>query len=664
MFKCRLLLGGALSALLLVGACGDDGDNNNNSPDAGIDADAMEAGATMFTVRVENLSGSTALPGPIAPGVWSLHAAGPTTLFTAGETASPGLEALAEDGSPGALHDELTGGLGKGVFNTPTGANMPAPIFPGDAYEFVVEASVGDNPSLDLAAMLVQTNDVYLSLGDIALFDSAGMPVSGDFTSSVTLWESGTEQDQAPGSGPDQAPRQAAPNTGAAEGKIRRFSDSTRAMPGADALVAVSATESGGVFTITVENVSGDSGLAVTPMAPVFWSIHNDSWSFFTPGSPDLNKGLETLAEDGSPADLVAGYAGDSNATVGAMAMPTGGSDPGPLMPGQDYTFDVTPTSGQRFFSFASMAVQTNDGFVATSPGGVALLEMDGTPRAAADVSADLQTAIALWDAGTETNQVPGAGFSQPIRGGGDTGAVDANTNVRLYGDATNDLENANDYLQVDVVAGSTVGSLAITLTNVGGTMPYGSVFAPANYILHNDSIMYFGDGGGASPGLEALAEDGNPGMMKAGQAGRDGVVLSENAAIPDGSAAAGPIMPGSSYSFEVTPAAANSRLSFGLMLANSNDTFFSLDPAGIDLMAGGILKTPAMVQTELRASLSAWDAGTESNQAGAAGADIAPGQSAPNTGAPEGDGTVHMLASPWPVPAIERLVKITITPM
>ena len=43
------------------------------------------------------------------------------------------------------------------------------------------------------------------------------MPVTGDITSSISLWDAGTEVNQEPGAGADQAPRQSGPNTGAAE---------------------------------------------------------------------------------------------------------------------------------------------------------------------------------------------------------------------------------------------------------------------------------------------------------------------------------------------------------------------------------------------------------------------------------------------------------------
>ena len=57
------------------------------------------------------------------------------------------------------------------------------------------------------------------------LFDKQGKPVSGVLTAQIGLWDAGTEVNQEPGFGPHQAPRQAAPNTGASEhrpvGKVK-----------------------------------------------------------------------------------------------------------------------------------------------------------------------------------------------------------------------------------------------------------------------------------------------------------------------------------------------------------------------------------------------------------------------------------------------------------
>ena len=50
--------------------------------------------------------------------------------------------------------------------------------------------------------------------------------MSGDITSKVMLWDAGTEVNQKPGEGADQAPRQAGPNTGTMEKeKIQQASE-------------------------------------------------------------------------------------------------------------------------------------------------------------------------------------------------------------------------------------------------------------------------------------------------------------------------------------------------------------------------------------------------------------------------------------------------------
>ena len=190
---------------------------------------------TRFTVRIENVSGPAGgggtvngLPIPLSPGAYAVHAA-PGPIFTPGEPASPGLEDVAEDGVPTVLAGELAGQTGltdSGAFGeaeTTTDPNQPPPpapqppIFPGGAYEFEVAARPGD--ALSFATMFIQSNDLVYAPGPdgIPLFDADGVPADGDVTDAVGLWDASTEDDQPPGLGEDQAPRQAALDTGAAD---------------------------------------------------------------------------------------------------------------------------------------------------------------------------------------------------------------------------------------------------------------------------------------------------------------------------------------------------------------------------------------------------------------------------------------------------------------
>jgi hypothetical protein len=128
------------------------------------------------------------------------------------------------------LNDYLTkhraGIIRHGVVNTPVGEAVAGPIGPGQAYEFTVSAAPTER--LSLAMMFVQSNDLFYAPGDtgIALFDAKGMPLTLDITSQLMLWDAGTEVNEEPGLGPNQAHRQTGPNTGPDEhGTVRMVSD-------------------------------------------------------------------------------------------------------------------------------------------------------------------------------------------------------------------------------------------------------------------------------------------------------------------------------------------------------------------------------------------------------------------------------------------------------
>jgi len=183
-----------------------------------------------FMVRIENVStGSTLMlsngetaPAPHSPGVWTItHLLNP--LFKVGRfDMGLGLEAQAEDGDPTMLAMSMEDNhqvISSGVFNTPVGDAGPGPATPGKAYEFEITAMPGDHFSF--TSMFGQSNDLFYAPGwfGIPLFDRWGAPVNGDVTSYIKLWDAGTEVNQEPGLGADQAPRQSAPNTGESEHK-------------------------------------------------------------------------------------------------------------------------------------------------------------------------------------------------------------------------------------------------------------------------------------------------------------------------------------------------------------------------------------------------------------------------------------------------------------
>ena len=189
-----------------------------------------------FTVRIENitkLDAFTASNGvkwslAFSPGTAIVHTV-KAPVFTAGKKdRGKGLEAQAEDGDPSMLAKSLIGANGiksVTVFNTPVGASAPGPITPGAAYEVTVSAVPGDRLSLTL--MMGQSNDWFYAPAEpgIELFKN-GQALSGEITSQLVMWDAGTEVNQEPGIGPDQGPRQKAPNTGKAEnGMVRKIDD-------------------------------------------------------------------------------------------------------------------------------------------------------------------------------------------------------------------------------------------------------------------------------------------------------------------------------------------------------------------------------------------------------------------------------------------------------
>lgn len=369
--------------------------------------------------------------------------------------------------------------LVSGVFNTPVGAGEPGPATNGNSYEFDIAAAPGMN--LSFATMFGQSNDLFFGPdGDgIALFDGGGTPISGDVSDQIYLWDAGTEENQEPGVGDNQAPRQAAPDTGPADAdnSVRLVDDGYTYPAVADALQVTIVHNGGNEFTVTVEcttdvtplspgvyvvhanpnplftvgspdygdgleriaedgnpmmlgaSAGPNTGLA-TPLSPGAWVVHGSGTPLFTSGSPDYGDGLERIAEDGDPTMLGTSLAGGGYADTGVFNTPVGAGSPGPITPGNEFSFTIEAEAGD-YLSFASMFGQSNDIFLAPGQNGIALFDGGGSP-----ISGDVTSQLSWWDAGTEANQFPGAGPDQaPRQAAADTGAPDPDNTVRTVSD-------------------------------------------------------------------------------------------------------------------------------------------------------------------------------------------------------------------------------------
>lgn len=370
--------------------------------------------------------------------------------------------------------------LGSGVFAIPDGADAPGPLHAGEDYHFDFAAAPG--MYLSFATMFVHSNDYFYAPDGrgIALYDADGTPVEGDLTDQIMLWDAGTEANQEPGSGVDQAPRQTGLDTGDADpdNTVRLVTDMFGNLPEvADVIQVTLESMGGGVFHLHIKNVSNATTLATAdmmalpdvPLAPGVWVVHGEPDPLFTEGEADRGEGLEglaedgtagelaealtertgltspiapgvfavhtgpgvlfddgalasdgleSLAEDGDPEMLASELAAVDGVASGAFATPVGGADPAPAFPGESYSFTFDAIPGD-YLSFATMLVQSNDLFYAPDERGVGLFDAAGEP-----ISGDITDDIQLWDAGTEVNEAPGAGPDQaPRQTGPDTGA-------------------------------------------------------------------------------------------------------------------------------------------------------------------------------------------------------------------------------------------------
>lgn len=410
-------------------------------------------------------------------------------------------------------------------FAVPVGASNPAPIFPGDAYEFTVQAGPNVTPGdggtrLSFATMFVQSNDLFFAPDEsgIELYDASGNPIGGgsaiDVTNQILLWDAGTEVNEITGSDnqkPQQTPE--ATDQGTDENgvvtQITGNSDGVNTLPDVNEVIKVTITNQGNSdFLVRIENVSTPNTIAtpahgagttapvpmspgvwavhtadnplftagesasdgiediaedgfidvesarvaantglIVPLSPGVWAVHDDGINpLFNNGEEDFGEGLEAIAEDGAPDAAASALKGKSGVISSDLFnTPVGASMPGAIGPGASYTFSFTADAGDRL-SLTTMFVQSNDWFYSFPEDGIDLYDGD-TP-----ISGDVTSKIILYDAGTEIDEYPGAGLNQVIRqASSNTGAADANTNVRVVNNPPANVPAANQVLKVSI---------------------------------------------------------------------------------------------------------------------------------------------------------------------------------------------------------------------
>ena len=131
------------------------------------------------------------------------------------------------------------------------------------------------------------------------------------------------------------------------------------------------------------------------PMTPPVVAIHTPQSAeggirLFEVGQPAIAEVIE-IAENGDNAPLVAVATGQLGQTVSAAGVAfVDPANPGPILPGQSATLDLTTESEGQVMSLVSMVVCTNDGFSG--------IDSAALPDTTVTVNAP------IYDAGSEVN--------------------------------------------------------------------------------------------------------------------------------------------------------------------------------------------------------------------------------------------------------------------
>ncbi len=379
----------------------------------------------------------------------------------------------------------------KSAAQTVKTTGVAGPAGPGEAYD--ISFTAGKDQAVSFATMLGESNDWFFAPGSagIALYDSAGTPISGDVTAQVGLWNAGTEVDQEPAVGPDTGPHQATPDQGLPDsdptvrpiGSAIVLADgSTFMVPPIAAMISATLKYHGDqLFTLHIENVSTAATMHTTlgdipiHVSPVFWALHMIASpnALFTPGTVDRGQGLEQIAESGnttrlalsmaeltgaatpiSPLLAIVHASGEPLYSVGqpdrglgleqiaesGNTAPLAAAIPGSMVAsipvGATTAGPAVPGQAYQFtitaqqgdrLSFATMFGTSNDWFFGTPPDGVPLFDGADQP-----VSGDVTDMISLYDAGTEIDEEPAIGpDTGPQQLSPDQGQVDPVNQVR-----------------------------------------------------------------------------------------------------------------------------------------------------------------------------------------------------------------------------------------
>ena len=175
--------------------------------------------------------------------------------------------------------------------------------------------------------------------------------------------------------------------------------------------LGVSGQASAAAIKVEITNLAPQGGIFLTPMWVAF---HNGQFDIYDRNVAVFNNGLEQLAEDGNNGPIGAAFrnsaAGMNGGIEATITAPGGLAGPPVIDPGEttSQTFHLDPASN-RYFSYASMIIASNDAFIANGdPLAHMLFDTDGDFTGPVEI---LVLGMDVLDAGTEENTEMDAAF-------------------------------------------------------------------------------------------------------------------------------------------------------------------------------------------------------------------------------------------------------------
>ncbi|MCA8961735.1 MAG: spondin domain-containing protein [Planctomycetes bacterium] len=454
---------------------------------------AFLCGSTMSILRAEQVvivvENTSSLDGFYFTPLWVAAHDGSFDIWSRGQLASdfPGLESLAEAGDTAPIDAEFqasAAGLAGGQSATIAADTVPAPVFtPGESATFLLD--VGDpqlNRFFSYGSMVIPSNDLFFANGvpnEHEIFDAAGHfvgPITIEIRGSDVI-DAGTELNDIEGGAAfttlggtavdEMNPLAAIEDLDPADSYLQSIIGAPLATGGTigsifapdDVIARITVkVPSGPKLRVTIENTSPTGGFFLTP----FWvAAHDGNFDVWSGGQLASDfPGLEMLAEEGNTGPLSerfamssSGSAGGVQATFAADASPPPVFSPGET---QSFTLPVGDATLNRYFSYASMVIPSNDLFVATSVPTTYEL-FDGNGDFVGPVVIEIR-GMDVVDAGTEVNDIEGGAAFSTLGG---TASDEANPLADLY-----DLDPSAAYL--NSIVGTTTAS-GDTITAVFG---------------------------------------------------------------------------------------------------------------------------------------------------------------------------------------------------